>query len=49
LPRRWRLRESASAFGIQITTARTQLAAILKKVGVSRQSDLLRAFSYAGG
>jgi DNA-binding CsgD family transcriptional regulator len=42
------LRESASAFGIQITTARTQLAAILKKVGVSRQSDLLRAFSADG-
>lgn len=34
--------------GVQITTVRTQLASILKKVGVKRQSDLLRVLSSTG-
>jgi DNA-binding CsgD family transcriptional regulator len=35
----------AANFGIQITTARTQLASILRKVGAGRQSDLVRILS----
>jgi DNA-binding CsgD family transcriptional regulator len=43
-----RLAAIAADRGIQITTVRTQLASILKKVGVKRQSDLLRILSSTG-
>jgi DNA-binding CsgD family transcriptional regulator len=42
------LAEIATAFDIRITTVRTQLASILKKVGVKRQSDLMRILSSTG-
>lgn len=38
-------RDMAIAFGLQITTLRTQIRAILKKVGVNRQIDLIRVVS----
>jgi len=38
----------AANFGIQITTARTQLGSILRKVGAERQSDLVRILSTVG-
>jgi len=43
-----RLSEVAADRGVQITTVRTQLGSILKKVGVKRQSDLLRVLSSTG-
>jgi len=39
------LRDIASDSRVQITTVRTQLSSILKKVGVKRQADLVRIFS----
>jgi DNA-binding CsgD family transcriptional regulator len=43
-----RLCAIAADRGVQITTVRTQLAAVLKKVGVKRQSDLLRVLLSTG-
>jgi DNA-binding CsgD family transcriptional regulator len=43
-----RLSAIAADRGVQITTVRTQLVSILKKVGVKRQSDLLRILSSTG-
>jgi len=43
-----RLSAIATDRGVQITTVRTQLVSILKKVGVRRQSDLLRILSSTG-
>jgi DNA-binding CsgD family transcriptional regulator len=40
-----RLREVAADSGIQITTLRTQLSSVLRKVGVSRQTELIRVLS----
>jgi DNA-binding CsgD family transcriptional regulator len=37
--------DMAIAFGLQITTLRTQIRAILKKVGVNKQTDLIRVLS----
>lgn len=37
-----RMKEIVADFGVQITTLRTQLSAILKKCDVERQSDLVR-------
>lgn len=37
-----RMKEIVGDFGVQITTLRTQLSAILKKCDVERQSDLVR-------
>jgi DNA-binding CsgD family transcriptional regulator len=42
------LAEIAATSGIRITTVRTQLASILKKVGAERQADLVRILSSAG-
>jgi DNA-binding CsgD family transcriptional regulator len=42
------LTEIAAEFGLRVPTLRTQLRAILKKVGAKRQSDLVRIFSSAG-
>ncbi|SDR63489.1 DNA-binding transcriptional regulator, CsgD family [Rhizobiales bacterium GAS113] len=39
------LRDIAPQFGVQITTLRTQLSSILKKLGVKTQADLMRVFS----
>jgi DNA-binding CsgD family transcriptional regulator/PAS domain-containing protein len=41
-----RLRDVAVEFGVRITTLRTQLSFILKKVGVERQVDLVRVLSH---
>ena len=38
----------AAASGIRITTVRTQLASILRKVGAERQADLVRILSSTG-
>jgi DNA-binding CsgD family transcriptional regulator len=38
----------AATYGVQITTVRTQLRSILRKVGVKRQFDLVRVLSSAG-
>jgi DNA-binding CsgD family transcriptional regulator len=38
----------AANYDIRITTARTQLGAILRKVGAKRQSDLIRILSGTG-
>jgi DNA-binding CsgD family transcriptional regulator len=43
-----RLSTIAADRGLQITTVRTQLGSILRKVGVRRQSDLLRILSSTG-
>jgi DNA-binding CsgD family transcriptional regulator len=40
-----RLRDVAAESGVRITTLRTQLSSILKKVGVERQVDLVRVLS----
>jgi DNA-binding CsgD family transcriptional regulator len=40
-----RLADIAIAFGVQVTTLRTQLSSVLKKVGVQRQADLIRVLS----
>ncbi len=37
-----RMKEIVADFGVQITTLRTQLSAVLKKCDVERQSDLVR-------
>jgi DNA-binding CsgD family transcriptional regulator len=42
------LAEIAASSGIRITTVRTQLASILRKVGAERQADLVRILSSAG-
>jgi DNA-binding CsgD family transcriptional regulator len=39
------LRDIAADSSIQITTARTQLSSILRKVGVTRQTELIRVLS----
>jgi DNA-binding NarL/FixJ family response regulator len=41
-----KLREVAADSGVQITTARTQLSSILRKVGVTRQTELIRVLSH---
>jgi DNA-binding CsgD family transcriptional regulator len=43
-----RLSAIAADLGVQVTTVRSQLGSILKKVGVKRQSDLVRILSSAG-
>jgi DNA-binding CsgD family transcriptional regulator/PAS domain-containing protein len=43
------LRDVASASGVRITTLRTQLSSILRKVGVNRQIDLVRVLSRIPG
>jgi DNA-binding CsgD family transcriptional regulator len=40
-----KLREVAADSGVQITTVRTQLSSVLRKVGVSRQTELIRVLS----
>ena len=40
-----KLSEIAIASGVRITTLRTQLSSILRKVGVERQADLVRVLS----
>ena len=40
-----KLSEIARQSGLKITTLRTQLSAVLKKVGVERQTDLIRVLS----
>jgi DNA-binding CsgD family transcriptional regulator len=40
-----KLRDIAADTGLRITTLRTQLSSILKKVGVERQADLIRILS----
>jgi DNA-binding CsgD family transcriptional regulator len=40
-----RLRDVAIESGLQITTLRSQISAILRKVGVERQSDLIGVLS----
>jgi DNA-binding CsgD family transcriptional regulator len=37
-----KMREAATDFEVQITTLRTQLSPVLRKVGVSRQAELIR-------
>jgi DNA-binding CsgD family transcriptional regulator len=39
------MREAATDFGVRITTLRTQLSSILRKVGVNRQAELIRVLS----
>src|SRR3984893_12243572 len=39
------MREAAADSGVQITTVRTQLSSVLRKVGVSRQTELIRVLS----
>jgi len=41
-----KLREVAADSGVQITTARTQLSSVLRKVGVTRQAELIRVLSH---
>ncbi len=43
-----KLPEIADSFAVRVTTLRTQLASILRKVGVSRQLDLVRLLSGIG-
>jgi PAS domain-containing protein len=40
-----KLREVAADSGVQITTARSQLSSVLRKVGVGRQAELIRVLS----
>ena len=40
--------EIARTTGVEVTTLRTQLSAILRKVGVERQVDLVRVLSSVG-
>jgi DNA-binding CsgD family transcriptional regulator len=42
------LAEIAASSGVRITTVRTQLASILKKVGAERQADLVRILLSTG-
>jgi DNA-binding CsgD family transcriptional regulator len=46
LARGKRLAGLVSEFGVQITTLRTQLRAVLKKFDVERQSDIVRVISH---
>jgi DNA-binding CsgD family transcriptional regulator/PAS domain-containing protein len=39
------MREVATNSGVQITTLRTQLSSVLRKVGVSRQAELIRVLA----
>jgi DNA-binding NarL/FixJ family response regulator len=39
------MREIAADSGVQITTVRTQLSSVPRKVGVSRQTELIRVLS----
>ena len=39
------MREIATDSGVQITTLRTQLSSVLRKVGVSRQAELIRVLA----
>src|SRR5258708_23559915 len=39
------LRDIAAASGVQVTMGRTQLSSILRKVGVTRQAELIRILS----
>ena len=39
------MREIATDSGVQITTLRTQLSSVLRKVGVRRQAELIRVLS----
>jgi DNA-binding NarL/FixJ family response regulator len=39
------MREVAAGSGVRITTVRTQFSSVLRKVGVSRQTDLIRVLS----
>jgi DNA-binding CsgD family transcriptional regulator len=39
------MHEIAAQSGVQITTVRTQLSSVLRKVGVSRQAELIRILS----
>jgi DNA-binding NarL/FixJ family response regulator len=41
-----KLREVAADSGVQITTVRTQLSSVLRKVGVTRQTELIRVLSH---
>ena len=41
-----KLREVAADSGVQITTARTQLSSVLRKVSVTRQAELIRVLSH---
>jgi DNA-binding NarL/FixJ family response regulator len=43
-----KLRDIATDTGLRITTLRTQLSSILKKVGVERQPDLIRPIRHPG-
>lgn len=40
--------EIADNFGVRITTVRSQLSSVLRKVGAERQSDLIRILSSTG-
>ena len=40
-----KLRDIAVDTGLRITTLRTQLSSLLKKVGAERQADLIRVLS----
>jgi DNA-binding NarL/FixJ family response regulator len=40
-----KLREITADTGLRITTLRTQLSSLLKKVGAERQTDLIRVLS----
>jgi len=40
-----KMTELTDAFGVKITTLRTQLSSVLKKCEVERQSDLVRLIS----
>lgn len=40
-----KLHEVAADSGVRITTLRTQLSSVLRKVGVSRQAELIRVLS----
>jgi len=42
------LSQIAANTGVRITTLRTQLGSILRKVGAARQSDLVRILSGTG-
>jgi DNA-binding CsgD family transcriptional regulator len=39
------MRKAATDLEVQITTLRTQLSSVLRKVGVSRQAGLIRVLS----
>jgi DNA-binding NarL/FixJ family response regulator len=43
-----KLSDIAGESGVEVTTLRTQLSSILRKVGVERQVDLVRVLSSIG-